>query len=150
LRPFVSGIVVPLDGLSAMPEIDSGLAIGSSGRARSHGFVICPTSGPANSGHPFVEHHLNSLFYDCKIAQLGDNIRLLGPPGSGKAGIAKRIPSKGNDHRDRTTRAAAYRRNAALNRWTECHAVLLILSMANNLSCTPLSGKGLYSGASIR
>jgi hypothetical protein len=133
-----------------MPEIDSGLAIGSSGRARSHGFVICPTSGPANSGHPFVEHHLNSLFYDCKIAQLGDNIRLLGPPGSGKAGIAKRIPSKGNDHRDRTTRAAAYRWNAALNRWTECHAVLLILSMANNLSCTPLSGKGLYSGASIR
>jgi hypothetical protein len=96
LRPFVSGIVVPLDGLSAMPEIDSGLAIGSSGRTRSHGFVICPTSGPANSGHPFVEHHLNSLFYDCKIAQLGDNIRLLGPPGSGKAGIAKRIPSKGN------------------------------------------------------
>jgi len=37
-----------------------------------------------------------------------------------------------------------------LNRWTECHAVLLILSMANNLSCTPLSGKGLYRGASIR
>jgi hypothetical protein len=133
-----------------MPEIDSGLAIGSSGRVRVTWFRHLCDERAGKFRTPFVEHHLNSLFYDCKIAQLGDNIRLLGPPGSGKAGIAKRIPSKGNDHRDRATGAAAYRWNSALNRWTECHAVLLILSMANNLSCTPLSGKGLYSGASIR
>jgi hypothetical protein len=62
LRPFVSGIVVPLDGLSAMPEIDSGLAIGSSGRVRVTWFRHLCDERAGLFRTPFVEHHLNSLF----------------------------------------------------------------------------------------